>query len=433
MPPPAEISNRSELGHAMSTADDPIVIDTQGDLLLVVHYNKALTQYYRVSVSVLRKQSTYFDNLLDTTKFSEGIRVDSRLATLRKCHKDMACVPPSALPTVTISDIGIGPAGARTDLCESSFGVLLEVLHGCLEWSIVKTKGYVRPIILALLAHYAEAFAAIPSVSTEIHALSEKGYIRGNARPTTDMREDKSRQKIYAGLVLDLPDWVQTHSAALIIWGSKRWMGENEPSSNVDTEEYPWDYLSGGVEEELHHRRCCVLNTLSSLQSHFLRLYSSRQTQCKLSYDSSPQCDSFQLGEMVRFFTRKGTLRLQSVMCGTYQDSEPFQGHLLKLVQSLKECPSYQLDGFHRHCGLRTRFIPRLEAVDPWSHVGLCLHCWKKERSEYSWVESPNKEDWWYAVNKPMPRCGHGRLKAKDMYTSPCQDWTITETLALRN
>ncbi|KAL8848351.1 MAG: hypothetical protein Q9221_006600 [Calogaya cf. arnoldii] len=250
MPPPAEISNRSELGHAMSTADDPIVIDTQGDLLLVVHYNKTLTQYYRVSVSVLRKQSTYFDNLLDTTKFSEGIRVDSRLATLRKCHRDMACVPPSALPTVTISDIGIRPAGARTDLCESSFGLLLEVLHGCLEWSIVKTKGYVRPIILALLAHYAEAFAAIPSVSTEIHALSEKGYIRGNARPTTEMREDKSRQKIYAGLILDLPDWVQTHSAALIIWGSKRWMGENEHSSSLDTEEYPWDYLSGGVEGE---------------------------------------------------------------------------------------------------------------------------------------------------------------------------------------
>lgn len=232
----------------MSTPDDPIVIDSQGDLLLIVHYNEDLTQYYRVSVSVLRKQSSYFDNLLDTTKFSEGIAVDGKLATLRKCHKDIACVPPSALPTVTISDIGIGPAEARTNFCEGSFGLLLEILHGCLQWSIVKTKGYVRPVILALLAHYAEAFAAVPAVSTEIHALSEKGHIRGNVRPTKDIREDKSRQKIYAGLILDLPDWVQTHSAALIIWGSKRWMGENEHSNSVDTEEYPWDYLSGGVE-----------------------------------------------------------------------------------------------------------------------------------------------------------------------------------------
>lgn len=247
MPPPVEISNRSELGHATSTPDDPIVIDTQGDLLLDVHYNKDLIQYYRVSVSVLRKQSLYFHNLL-STNFSEGIKVDSRVATLRNCQKDMACVPPSALPTVTISDIGIGPADAQTNICEGSFGLLLEVLHGCLQWSIVETKGYIRPIILAMLAHYAEAFTAIPAVSREIRALAEKGYIRGNSRPTKDVKEDKSRQKIYAGLILDLPEWVQTHSAALIIWGSKSWIGETERSNGVDTEEYPWDYLSGGVE-----------------------------------------------------------------------------------------------------------------------------------------------------------------------------------------
>ncbi|KAL8977531.1 MAG: hypothetical protein Q9205_006685, partial [Flavoplaca limonia] len=247
MAPPSEISNRSELGHVMSTPDDPIVIDTQGDLLLDVHYSKDLIQYYRVSVSVLRKQSLYFHNLL-STNFSEGIKVDSRLATLRNCQKDIACVPPSALPTATISDIGIGPAGAQINVCEGSFVLLLEVLHGCLQWSIVKTKGYVRPIILAMLAHYAEAFAAIPAVSKEIHALSEKGCIRGNARPTKDVKEDKSRQKIYAGLILDLPEWVQTHSAALIIWGSKSWVGETERSNGVETEGYPWDYLSGGVE-----------------------------------------------------------------------------------------------------------------------------------------------------------------------------------------
>ncbi|KAL9626026.1 MAG: hypothetical protein Q9204_007643, partial [Flavoplaca sp. TL-2023a] len=164
--------------------------------------------------------------------------------------KDIACVPPSALPTVTISDIGIGPADAQINICEGSFVLLLEVLHGYLQWSIVKTKGYVRPIILAMLAHYAEAFAAIPAVSKEIHALSEKGYIRGNARPTKDVKEDKSRQKIYAGLILDLPEWVQTHSAALIIGGSKSWVRETDRSNGVGTEEYPWDYLSGGVEGE---------------------------------------------------------------------------------------------------------------------------------------------------------------------------------------
>ncbi|KAL8925362.1 MAG: hypothetical protein Q9172_002242 [Xanthocarpia lactea] len=279
MPPPAEINNRSELGHAMSTPDDPMVIDIQGDLLLHVHYNKDLTQYYRVSVSVLGKQSSYFSNLLDTTKFSEGIAVHSKLASLRKSHTDMATVPPLELPTVTISDIGVGPTRVHTGLCEGAFGLLLEILHGCLQWSIVKTKGYVRPIILALLAHYAEAFAAIPSVSREIHALSEKGYIRDSARRTIDVKEDKSRQKIYAGLIFNLPDWVQTHSAALIIWGSKRWMKDDDGVGTAGSDEYPWDYLSGGVEGESLHVRGKLMDI-----ERYQKNYTIADAACSIPY-----------------------------------------------------------------------------------------------------------------------------------------------------
>lgn len=232
----------------MSTLDDPIVIDTQGNLLLHVSYSQTLTQYYRVSAAVLRAQSTYFDNLLDGTKFSEGIAVDTKLSALRLSHTDLAAVPPIELPRVTISDIAVGPVGAGTRTCESAFGLLLEILHGCLQWSIVKTKGYVRPITLALLAHYAEAFTAIPSVAREIRLLSEKGYIRGNARPGVEVKEEKSRAKIYAGLILGLPDWVRSHSAGLIIWGSKKWSEEYEQGSHEGNENYPWDYLSGGLE-----------------------------------------------------------------------------------------------------------------------------------------------------------------------------------------
>ena len=134
---------------------------------------------------------------------------------------------------------------------------------------------------------------------------------------------------------------------------------------------------------------------------------------------------------MVRFFARKGTLRLQSAMSGMYQDIEPFEGDVLKLLQTLKACPSYQLDKFHRHCGLRKDFIPRLDSVDPWKHAGLCLHCWKTERSQHSWIESPSKGIWCYAVKKALPRCGHGQFQAKDMYTAPVQDWTVDESLSL--
>ncbi|KAL8803186.1 MAG: hypothetical protein Q9223_006332 [Gallowayella weberi] len=247
MPPPAKIQNRSELGHAISTPEDPIVVDTQGDLLLHVNYSSALTHYYRVSLSVLRDQSIYFKNLLDRAKFSEGIAVDAKLSALRKSHRDLAAVPSYELPRVDISDIGIGPLGVSSKLCESAFGLLLEILHGCLQRSSVRANGYVRSIILALLAHYAEAFAAVPSMSREVNLLSQQGYICGSARPDADTKEDKSRQKIYAGLILGLPDWVRTHSAALIVRGSKRWAPEYEHNSNED---YPWDYLGGGVEGE---------------------------------------------------------------------------------------------------------------------------------------------------------------------------------------
>ncbi|KAL8730245.1 MAG: hypothetical protein Q9166_004222 [cf. Caloplaca sp. 2 TL-2023] len=248
MAPPAELTSRSELGHRISTPEDPIVVDTQGDLLLDINYSKDLIQYYRVSVSVLHKQSSYFANLLDGTKFSEGIAVDLKLSELRISYTDIAAVPPHELPRVKISDIAVGPAGADTSLCESAFGLLLEILHGCIQWSVVKTKAYVRSIVLALLAHYSEVFAAIPSVSREIQALAAKGLLRGNAQSTADLRENKSRQKLYAGLILGLPDWVQTHSTALIIWGSKRWSEEQKHNDIEDNEEYPWDYLNGGVE-----------------------------------------------------------------------------------------------------------------------------------------------------------------------------------------
>lgn len=137
----------------------------------------------------------------------------------------------------------------------------------------------------------------------------------------------------------------------------------------------------------------------------------------------------FQLGEQIRFFTRKGTLKLQSAISGIHQ--EAYEGNIVKLLQSLKECPSYQLDRNHTHCGLRSRFIPRLEYIAPWDQVGVCLSCWKTERGKESWVEHPNRGEWCYPLYTPMPRCDHGHFKAKDMYTASRQDWTINESIAL--
>ena len=168
-----------------------------------------------------------------------------------------------------------------------------------------------------------------------------------------------------------------------------------------------------------------MIRTISSLQSHFLKLYTSRQRQCKLGYDSSEQCDSFQLGEMIRYFTRKGTLSLQSVMTDS-ADQRPYTGNTEQLLTTLQQCPTYQIDRNHTHCGLRTKLLPLLDHVRPLSQIGVCLHCWKHARRDDSWLEHQERGVWHF-TNQPQLEtsrnfCRDHRL-FRAMYTAGERDW----------
>ena len=57
--------------------------------------------------------------------------------------------------------------------------------------------------------------------------------------------------------------------------------------------------------EELLCRREYLLETIGSVQNYFVNLYTFQPNQCRLGYDTSPACNSFQLGEMIRFFARR--------------------------------------------------------------------------------------------------------------------------------
>ncbi len=183
-----------------------------------------------------------------------------------------------------------------------------------------------------------------------------------------------------------------------------------------------WQWLIRPT-EELLARRHYVLETISSLQSHFINLYASKQPQCKLGYDSSPQCDSFQLGEMVRFFTRKGLLHLQSTFAEP-TDNLTYPANMIDLLHALRECPAYQIDKNHTHCGLRSRFYPALESIKPLSQAGLCLHCWKDGKD--SWLECPTRGMWspiTPRLRPPSESC-RDHLSFKAMYTAERRDWT---------
>lgn len=161
------------------------------------------------------------------------------------------------------------------------------------------------------------------------------------------------------------------------------------------------------------------------MQTHFIELYASKKLQCKMGYDSSPQCDSFQLGEQIRFFTRKGTLQLQSTFSGK-KDPQPYTGDVHDLLVQLRECPAYQLDKNHSHCGLRSRIMPLLFSLWPEGQVGICLACWNRDMERESWLENPTGGKLRFHTSMLARRwesCEHHE-RAKAVYTADDIDWT---------
>ncbi|KAL8899557.1 MAG: hypothetical protein Q9207_006141, partial [Kuettlingeria erythrocarpa] len=239
------LASPSESGHQVNSPNTVVIIDPQGDLLLNVSFYEDLSQHYRVSISVLRDQSSYFSVMLDSTKFSEGIAVGERLADLKKLNQDISTVPPRQLPAVTISDIGVG---SRTsgDLSEAAFRLCLQILHNSAELP-VGNRARVR-FICAILVHYAEVFAVIPPISEYYRSCWPDRISRSYDPFSTKPSEIKIRQDLYIGLVFGLPRTVEVNSAALVVWGSGRWFEAHDDSNIVDNEGYPWDYIGGGVE-----------------------------------------------------------------------------------------------------------------------------------------------------------------------------------------
>ncbi|KAL8868397.1 MAG: hypothetical protein Q9174_005019, partial [Haloplaca sp. 1 TL-2023] len=226
---------------------EPQLVDEHGDLLLHVNFQQSHVRQYRVVIASLRSHSTFFDALLDDTKFSEGIAVQARLANLRANHVDMSSVPPCDLPRVTVSDVAVGRANPSSNSVAGAFRLFLDILHGRFVWP-ASDKAVKKPDFLALLAHYAEAFGAVACVKSCIAARLEHLLPLDLQNPTGGLKEEKVRQKIYIGLVMGLSQWVRTYSASLIIHGSFKWQETYESDQGLEDGGLPWENLSGGVE-----------------------------------------------------------------------------------------------------------------------------------------------------------------------------------------
>lgn len=179
--------------------------------------------------------------------------------------------------------------------------------------------------------------------------------------------------------------------------------------------------------------------TIDSIQSYLIEQGVSGQRQCKLGYDTSPQCDSFQLGEMVRFFKRIGTANLQVIMAGT-MPLLPYPGDLEHLLTTLRQCPNYQIDRNHGHCGIRSRLVKMVMLVQSMlEYIGICRWCWQHDRGAHSWFTAISGARWRPGCSEIATEkeedgrqsdCWRERndhRKARRLFTATTHEWSLID------
>ncbi|KAF2726366.1 hypothetical protein K431DRAFT_335754 [Polychaeton citri CBS 116435] len=397
-----------------------VIAPGKSDVVLQIKHEfptRTATHSFAVASTVLLPSSAYFDRLFSPGRFGEGERLHSAHAALCEKHGTMwrEAVSKEALPVVQIEDLGrIANVNSIVPLLEDFF----RVLHG-----LALSSSQPPPANLANLAIVADRFDALEAVRDHVE---RKKIIRMLDNKTTpkieaSLTEQRVRQRLLVGLLLDYPPWVEKYSAKVVVKG---WVPRD---AEVDSPLW-WD-LPGRVEEELALRRDCVLETLRSMQDWFVGLYLSRARQCKLGYHNSTECDSFQLGEMVRFFHRISTLSIKAtIVCGEdSEDLEPstYEGDLNLLIDSFRQIPEYQIDANHSHCGIRTRILPLLDLVQECLYyLGICGRCWKEDRAGYAWMGAKKPLVWQAVKFRPKADgCQHRHLPIRDMFLATERKW----------
>ncbi len=426
----------------MSDDDEPLVISSGGDLILDVSQEEDSPRFsYRVDSKELQQDSRYFENLL-SSRFSEGQHLSAALQALKLGpNSSIADVSANELPRISIVNVG-KIAISKASSLQKLVADLLRAVHGV-------DIGTIPPVAnLANLAVVADRFDVATCLSKYVQ---KKKYMqaidaksKGKASPA--LTEERVRQKLLIGFLFDIPSWVAKYSKHLIVKDSVQW----KPEVNEDHTRALWWDIPYGVEEELVKRREYLLDTINSLQAHFLKLYTSGERQCKLGYDTSISCDSFQLGEMVRFFTKIDTVRLQGKI---YDDTEPtyYLGDIERLLASLRQCSNYQIDNNHSHCGLRSRLLPLLDYIQNLLNldngsldVGICAECWRNHRPEYAWSRAKRPLAW--AVPRSLTNnrtlvgnhlrnnhqqttnnCLNRHVAVRDLFMAVQRDWTARD------
>ncbi|KAI2783247.1 hypothetical protein F4815DRAFT_385787 [Daldinia loculata] len=397
---------------------------------------------FRVSLKALKTQSKYFERLLTDTRFKEAKDISSAFAALSVRNVKPETAEAKELPWIKIQDDDQATQYAHR---EGAFGDLLRILHGK---EVVTKFTMFTMLFVTTLAVLADRFDCTSAVSKFLVAGMRFKWPVTNRKSTRDeplvmsrSNEDVLRQKILVSWLLNQPARFQAATKEIIMNGSCRWSSFAQDDEFSDA---TWWYLQDGIEQELQYRRQCILNTIASVQQHFITLYTSRTRQCKLGYDSSAACDSYQLGEIFKFLTNKNLMFLvdfSPASLDSIADTSLLQIDII--LATLRQFPSYQIDKNHTNCGMRTRILPILDFILGLlsaNSVPITRNTWKSNRQAVAWMP-PDTE----GKDKPevapfrftRSLAGDQRLRfenalgadkfAKDVFTAPSWDWTAED------
>ncbi|KAK5997145.1 hypothetical protein PT974_02498 [Cladobotryum mycophilum] len=390
---------------------------------------------YRVSLAALRKHSQYFENLLSNDQFREARLIAETHRKLEERNVKPTEADSADLPWISITD---DDEATKATGREHAFEDILRIIHQKppkatrADMSVVTTMAIIADRLDCVHAVYG-------SININLKfgwpATSERALVDESGRPTDVERN--LRKKILVSWLLGQPMRLHNASRELIVRGSRLWSAYNEDDGGLTA---AWWNLPEGIEAELQYRRECILNTIASVQRHFLNLYSSKERQCMLGYDSSAVCDSFQLGQMLKFLLSKELLFLVDFSTASLESvPDTAMKNIEELLSTLKGCPAYQIDKNHTNCGLKIRIDPILDYIQ--SMLGAAVvsinHAdWKKRRFDVTWITPENEKEEGNEKKFVFTRAlaNDQRLRyegaiytdrmAKNLFTANSWDWT---------
>lgn len=246
-----------------SATKAPKVICHDGDLIIeYTELSSGVNHCWRVDSDSLRRNSPYFQALLDPLKFAEG-----RLLAQHK-QKQLAESKPAPSPQTAVDSNEDRPEGLdlpTVKLVESpiiklcgvdAIDAFLKIL--CLDAQDQETRAVaendLRNMPISLLERTIEIAEDLNSPTFVNDTLRRVVHGEGGGSKRTNARfnpnewkwnEDRVRQKIIIALKLGETQTAQVLTHTLVVTGSRNWVNKPE---KLSTPHLRWQYLPHGIE-----------------------------------------------------------------------------------------------------------------------------------------------------------------------------------------